>query len=419
MPGGPFVGRLGKVHTAAQVPRMHGGADSVRVKHREYIQDISSTTAFSNRVFTVNPGLSATFPWLSSIAQNFEQYRFRGLAFEFVSTSADSLTSATTNLGEVIMTAEYNVSAAPYVNLQQMLNAMWSTSCKPSTSQVAPVECDGKQNPIDTLFVRTGPVPTGQDQRFFDMCNMQVATDGCPAANVIGQLWVTYDVELLKPQLVAPYGDNLETAAYNLLAFSGASPLGSTPQRIFDSIGVTLTGTQCQLPVGCQGDYLFMVQWSGTTAAVYTAPVVTVTGGTKSGNFFFNNAAFVADGAAPATADAVSVKNVWLAVQINIPNPTVACSISLGVAGTLPGGSLNAKLLLTQVCREPSGWRSPVFADWRSAAYTDQSLKRVSFPCSVLLKTLIPAVNQRGECVRPGRQARCWADRHTRRAPRR
>jgi len=55
------------------------GEDTIRVKKKEYICDIDGTSAFSNNFFAVNPGLNDTFPWLSSIANNYEQYRFNGL----------------------------------------------------------------------------------------------------------------------------------------------------------------------------------------------------------------------------------------------------------------------------------------------------------------------------------------------------
>ena len=262
-----FVGQGSGFVTKDQVPRMHGGGDSVRIKHREYIGDISSTTGFQNRVYTCNPGLPATFPWLASIAANFEQYKFLGLAFEFVSTSADALNSTNTALGELIMTAEYNVTAPEYANLQQALNAMWSVSTKPSCNALAPVECSGAQNPLDIFYVRTGAVPAGQDARFFDLANMQIITNGSQAAAVVGQMWVTYDVMLMKPQLIVPYGDALESASYTLAGMTGAAPLNgvTTPaNKIFDSIGLVVTdGGGIFFPIGTQGEWQILVEWTG------------------------------------------------------------------------------------------------------------------------------------------------------------
>lgn len=34
--------------------------------------------------YAVNPGLSATFPWLSSLANSFDKYRIHDLVIEFV-----------------------------------------------------------------------------------------------------------------------------------------------------------------------------------------------------------------------------------------------------------------------------------------------------------------------------------------------
>lgn len=257
---------------------MHGEKDSVRIRNREYIGDINSSTSFVNRQYVCNPGLPATFPWLSSVAQNFEQYKFRGLMFEFVSTSADALNSTNTALGQLIMTAEYNVSAPPYANLQQALNAMWSVSTKPSCSAMAPIECSGAQNPLDVLFVRTGAVPPGQDQRFYDLANMQVMTNGSQAVANVGQLWVTYDVELSKPQTIAPYGDDLQTAFYQMtLDTTTGTP--SIISRVFDSFpnfigiangpGDTLRIT---FPQGTQGDFQVSLFGSGASTSISGPP---------------------------------------------------------------------------------------------------------------------------------------------------
>lgn len=109
-----------------QVPVMHSSSESVVFRHREYIADVSSSTTFTTTSYSVNPGLSATFPYLCNIAQNFQEYQFNGLVFEFKSTSADALNSTNTALGSVILAAQYRADAPLFVDKQQMLNEMWS-----------------------------------------------------------------------------------------------------------------------------------------------------------------------------------------------------------------------------------------------------------------------------------------------------
>lgn len=180
------------------------GAGSL-IAHREYIQDVvSSSTAglFNLNSFEINPGLSSTFPWLSYVAAQYEEYVVRGMVFEYKSTSCDALNSTNTALGTVIMATEYNAAAANFASKQQMENYEYAQSCKPSQSMFHAIECKRSANPISELYVRTGGVPSGQDERLYDLGNFQIATVGMQGTSVnIGELWVTYLIELKKPKL--------------------------------------------------------------------------------------------------------------------------------------------------------------------------------------------------------------------------
>lgn len=194
------------------VPSFANALRSNRISHKEFIKDIypsATLGAFKNEVFAVNPGLAETFPWLSQIATNYEEYRFHGLVFQYKSTSSDALSSSTAALGTVMMSSDYNVLNPPFVNKQQMDAAEFSNSTKPSYNCMLAIECDPKQTPIAQMFVRTGQVDTSPaDLRFSDMVNVEVATVGLQT-NVqlpVGELWVSYDVELFKPQLIDSAG---------------------------------------------------------------------------------------------------------------------------------------------------------------------------------------------------------------------
>jgi len=59
----------------AQIPRFDGyNKTSNIVSHREYLRDIQGTTAFTNTSLPLNPGLFTTFPWLSNLAQCYQEY---------------------------------------------------------------------------------------------------------------------------------------------------------------------------------------------------------------------------------------------------------------------------------------------------------------------------------------------------------
>jgi len=176
---------------------------SVIIRHREYIGDVKATQVFTVQSFPINPGLASTFPWLSQIAGSFEQFRMRGCLFEFLSTSSDALLSSSTStaLGTVNMATQYDVAHPPFTDKRSMLNHEFSNSSKPSCSFIHPIECKKSRTPVTELYTRFGSVPAGSDPHLYDLGNFQIATEGMQATGgVLGELWVTYEVELMKQQ---------------------------------------------------------------------------------------------------------------------------------------------------------------------------------------------------------------------------
>jgi hypothetical protein len=179
---------------------MGGG---VEICHREFITDVTGSTAFSINNYNINPGLSNVFPWLASVTQNFEEYEMKGLVFEYRPSSGSAVSSTSSALGTVIMATDYNVISPNFVNKQQMESYEFSTSVVPFNPALHPVECAPGSNPIKTLYVRDTAVPDGADARMYDLGNFQIATVGMQSAYTVGELWVTYHLLLKKPRSLA------------------------------------------------------------------------------------------------------------------------------------------------------------------------------------------------------------------------
>jgi len=162
-----------------------------------------------------------TFPWLSAVASAYEQYSFKGLVFEFKSTSANSLNSTNTALGTVIMATEYDSKKPPFSSKLQMENYEFATSCKPADSCLHPVECNPAESTLTCLYTRQ-PTTAGSDVRFTDLGQFYLATVGMQAAAVIGELWCTYEIELLKPRIDVVPAVNSMVQYQNLTATTGA-----------------------------------------------------------------------------------------------------------------------------------------------------------------------------------------------------
>ncbi len=214
------------------------------IRHREYLADIGASSPFSLNTYTINPGDPNTFPWLSTIAVNFEQYRVRGMLFEFKSLSSDAVLSASTSsaLGSIIMATQYDVLDYPFINKFEMENYQYANSSKPSLSFIHPIECARAQTSVSELYVRSGQhILNNSDARFYDLGKFNIASVGMQATSgVAGELWCSYEIELFKPKI----GDVSTTyGLYDHFTLAGASdsaPIGTSSVR---SVTSTLRGT--------------------------------------------------------------------------------------------------------------------------------------------------------------------------------
>lgn len=324
------------------------GDDSIRVKKREYICDINATTAFTNNSFPVNPGLSEVFPWLSAIANNYEQYRWNGLVFQFVSTSSDAIASTTDlGLGQVIMASDYNAADAAFVNAPQMLGAMFSNSGKPSENIMHAIECAPTDVPNKLFYTRSGDVPSGTDIRLYDMLNFQIATQKMPADyDGMGQLWVSYDVTFCKSQQNNQLGFDINTDWYQL---TNAGSTGSNQYfagatlRAESNLGTSIasSGDTINFPTDLMsGYYLVIYTLKNVNAVSISDPALSGSNCTVIQTIFWGNSSEEASNSASSSAKYVLV----FIVRINSRDASVAFT-----TGLLPAGTGVGDLIITQI----------------------------------------------------------------------
>lgn len=187
------------------VASFYNDGDGVVVCHREYLADLSGSTAFSINSMPVNPGIQSSFPWLSQIANQFEEYEMLGLVYEFRPLSGMAVSTSSASLGAVIYATDYNPYNPTFPNKQTMESYEFATSTVPFNEMLHPVECKPGSAVLTKKFVRSGAVTTGTLQ-LYDLGNFEYATQGMQSAYVVGELWVSYHVRLSKPRLdLTPY----------------------------------------------------------------------------------------------------------------------------------------------------------------------------------------------------------------------
>lgn len=208
-------------------PVFRSDSHSTRIVHREFLGDVTGNTgAFTQRFkLPINPNQAQTFPWLSNIAVQFEEYKFHGLIFEFKSTSGNAVSSTNAALGTVFMATQYNVYAPDFRDKQTLDAYEYSVSTRADTSILHPIECDPKLNDREVYFVDSSQFAAGGDLRMTNMGNFYLCVAGQQSANTIGELWVTYDVELLKPRMQTNAAGAAE--ANSAIYYNGSASTGN------------------------------------------------------------------------------------------------------------------------------------------------------------------------------------------------
>lgn len=204
-------------------PVIHNSkGDGLTVRHREFVGSIVLTdknggvvppappgdpaayTGFRvNQTINLNPG-NQTFVWLKSVAPNWKEYEWHGMLIEYKPLTALATTSGAGQMGSVMVGTHYDVYESPYEDKIQMLNSEFTTSGKPQLAQLHPIECKRSQTPVSRKWVRApGDASAQADNRLYDHGRVEIATEGIPGriGDVIGELWVTYEVCLYKPKL--------------------------------------------------------------------------------------------------------------------------------------------------------------------------------------------------------------------------
>nr|AOV86262.1 putative capsid [uncultured virus] len=249
------------VYNQDAVPEFANSERCTVITHREFIADIKSSTSFSLNSFRINPTVSDTFPWLSAIAQNYEQYVVQGMIFEYKTTSAVAMGSTNTALGTVVLATQYNSLSPLFDNKQQMENYEFSQSTVPSQSVLHAVECDPTQTQCGGILNMWNANDSSDgDIRLYDLGRFNIATVGMQTANVpIGELWVSYKICCLKPRLVG-VTDVADVYVLDAASVATNSPLGNVANAVPKVYNSGITTLNSGTSIGVDPTFVGLLQ---------------------------------------------------------------------------------------------------------------------------------------------------------------
>lgn len=337
---------LSKVSTSVDmIPQFVKNDHSIRVVHREFIKDLvvpTNPTQFNLQSFLINPANSTLFPWLATMARQYSQYKIHGMVFAFKTMSSDITAGGA--LGTVIMATNYNSIDRAFATKIEMENSEFAVSTKPSMSLIHAIECDPKYSGLDVLYVRDPSYETSDtnDRRFYDYGRFQVATTGLPGNvnNVMGELWVSYDIEFMKPVLG---GTGLPTYVQGTTVLSradGTIGVGTTsgmPIIRYDGVALSPSGST---------SYSLLPATYTTAGDVLLSPGVVEMDQITAGRFYLrkNGTYFIT---IAGDADTTSTQNTL--VNPSSASPIVSLTaFSGGAAAALEIGGFNN--LIPSIC---------------------------------------------------------------------
>lgn len=255
------------------IPSMHKSGQSIIVRHKEYVTEVRGNPNFTVRnTFGINPGLKETFPWLSRIASNFQEYRIKGMVYHYIPSSGNAIASTNAALGTVMMQTNYRASDAAPSSKVELLNEYWATESVPSEGFCHPIECDPQENPFKIQYVRAGSIPSGDNVLLYDLGTTNLCVSGQQATDtVLGDLWVTYEVELRKPVVKSNTQDAILGFSRSANIYNTANPLGNSGVVQTGSLGFDATSTAITIPAYAVGDFLITVSWPFSSMTTWTA----------------------------------------------------------------------------------------------------------------------------------------------------
>lgn len=220
-------------------PRITASSKGIVVRHKEYMSNILSaatTLSFNAIGLTLNPGKIQAFPWLSTIAGNFDKYRILSCTISLVTNQP------TTTAGRVGVGFDYDSTDPVPDDRTDFFSLTHHAECAAWDSLDFKIPLQG-----GVRFVNSH---TATDSKLIDYGQViimadQIVTTASTPVN-LGDVIIDYAVELIDPQqaIMLTYG----LTGKNVSSFAGLTATGPSIGEMVSTTSTTVM--EHKLPIG-------------------------------------------------------------------------------------------------------------------------------------------------------------------------
>jgi hypothetical protein len=249
---------------AKKPPQVRSVKGGTIISGQEFVRSVTGTASFTAVAIDINPGLVATYPWLSTQSKGWEKYKFHKFEVMYIPNHG------TDTSGSIFLAFDYDPEDPPPTTQNQM--ATFQTVTQQRVWDKTGISLAVRQAfaGIQYKKIRRGPV--AGDKSIYDPARLIYATNGCPSSEV-GDIWVNYTIELRSQQSQIPFPisakvsylvetTQLSTRALTTLNFVNTASL-EVPVGGSDSLDLRshMSGTGIILPYG---NYLLSLTYQYT-----------------------------------------------------------------------------------------------------------------------------------------------------------
>lgn len=208
-----------------------GTRKRITITESEFISEVTVANQPNFNIplnLPINPGQVSCFPWLSTIAKQYEKYCFKSLQFVY-KPEVTQFNPTSSALGKVMLSCDYDAADPPPASKQQVEDTDPHVDGMPYEKISFFLDPSELHKNSDAKFVRPAGLPGGSDIKTYDCGNLYVSNQGQTGNGVnLGELHVVYTVELsvpiLESQNKAPVNNQVTSLQDSSAALTTVTP---------------------------------------------------------------------------------------------------------------------------------------------------------------------------------------------------